>query len=579
MTETRTCQNCKTNFTVELADFEFYEKMQVPAPTWCPQCRLVRRMVFCNERSLYQGVCAMCKKNMITMYAPESPHTVYCYECWQSDKWDAASYATEIDPAKPFLAQFAELKKRVPRMGLVKQGDMATSQYCNRASNNRNCYLCFRASNNEDCYYCHYLIEAKDCADCFNVNRCELCYGCVDCFDCYNVRFSQESQNCSDSAFLYDCRNCQDCFGCVNLRNKRNCIFNVQYSTEEYREKIKEWNLADAAVYERAKKESERVFARGIRPFMVSIRSENSTGNMLYGCGNTKDAYMCTEVENGKHLVFITRGKDLMDVFHFGFDIEQVYESANIGIGSSHIKFSNECFTSNNNLEYCDNCIASSDCFGCIGLKKKKYHILNRPYGEEEYRVKVKEIKTRMAYGEFFPPELSSFAYNETVAQMYFPSSKEETLARGFRWRDFDARNISATIKSGGLPSALEGAIQMVGHGATVGCAHEGGCSHECTGVFKAIPQELDYYRRTKVAFPRLCPNCRHGMRLEARTPMLLHARACMCAGGAKAANGYTNQTTHAHGSGACGKKFETTYPPSSPAVVYCEECYQSEVV
>ncbi len=507
------------------------------------------------------------------MYASESPHTVYCYECWQSDKWDAASYGAAFDVGRSFLEQFKELKKTAPRMGLVKQGDMETSQYCNRASNNRNCYLCFRASSNEDCYYCHYLVESKDCMDCFNVNRCELSYGSIDCFDCYNVRFCQEAQNCSDSAFLYDCRNCSDCFGCINLRNKRHCIFNVQYSAEEYARKTQEWDLTNPETLEKAKGECKKVFARGIRPALVSIRSEHVTGNLLYSCGNVKDSYMCKEVENGRYLVFITRGKDLMDVFHFGFDIESVYESANCGISSSQIKFSNECFTSNSGLEYCDNCVSCTDCFGCVGLRNKKYHILNKAYAPEEYSKIVAGIKKQMdeipykdqqgrvyKYGEFFPPELSSFCYNETVAQMYFPLLKEEVLVQGFRWRDQELREAKA------VPGAVL-------------CVHGGICNHGCTGAFKIIPQEQEYYRRMKIVPPALCPNCRHGARVEMRTPMVLHQRTCGCVGERDMGGAYKNKTAHEHGAAPCKGSFETTHPPDSPATVYCEACYQAEVV
>src|SRR3989344_5361870 len=52
--ETKTCQNCKQNFQIEPEDFLFYEKMKVPPPTWCPECRLKRRMVWRNERNLYR---------------------------------------------------------------------------------------------------------------------------------------------------------------------------------------------------------------------------------------------------------------------------------------------------------------------------------------------------------------------------------------------------------------------------------------------------------------------------------------------------------------------------------------------
>lgn len=35
------CQNCKTKFTIEPVDFEFYKKIGVPEPTFCLECREV----------------------------------------------------------------------------------------------------------------------------------------------------------------------------------------------------------------------------------------------------------------------------------------------------------------------------------------------------------------------------------------------------------------------------------------------------------------------------------------------------------------------------------------------------------
>jgi len=34
------------------------------------------------------------------------------------------------------------------------------------------------------------------------------------------------------------------------------------------------------------------------------------------------------------------------------------------------------------------------------------------------------------------PASISPYAYNETVAQEYFPLTQQETLSRGWRWLD-----------------------------------------------------------------------------------------------------------------------------------------------
>lgn len=55
--ETRICQKCKKDFIIEPDDFGFYEKIKVPPPTFCSECRMIRRMTWRNERSLFKRTC------------------------------------------------------------------------------------------------------------------------------------------------------------------------------------------------------------------------------------------------------------------------------------------------------------------------------------------------------------------------------------------------------------------------------------------------------------------------------------------------------------------------------------------
>ena len=43
-------------------------------------------------------------------------------------------------------------------------------------------------------------------------------------------------------------------------------------------------------------------------------------------------------------------------------------------------------------------------------------------------------------WGQYFPASLSPFAYNETVANDYFPLTKDEAHDHGFAWYDGHAR-------------------------------------------------------------------------------------------------------------------------------------------
>ena len=83
-------------------------------------------------------------------------------------------------------------------------------------------------------------------------------------------------------------------------------------------------------------------------------------------------------------------------------------------------RFCWECWPENKNLEYALYCSNSSNLFGCVGVKKKEYCILNKQYSKEEYE----DLRTRIAeqmltmpykdskgyeypYGEFLPVEFS----------------------------------------------------------------------------------------------------------------------------------------------------------------------------
>src|SRR3989344_7388763 len=116
--ETRQCKNCQSSFLIEPDDFMFYEKIGVPAPTLCPDCRRQRRQVFRNERDYYKRACDLCSISIVSVYPPQFKPPVYCIKCWWSDKWDPTSYGKEYDPGRSFIEQFKELYYSVPMIAI-----------------------------------------------------------------------------------------------------------------------------------------------------------------------------------------------------------------------------------------------------------------------------------------------------------------------------------------------------------------------------------------------------------------------------------------------------------------------------
>lgn len=581
--ENKNCQNCKKDFNIEADDFSFYEKIGVPAPTFCPECRFVQRYAFRNNIRLYKRDCDLCNTSIVSMYSSEKPFPVYCKACFFSDKWDADTYGMEYDFAKPFFEQWDQLCRVTPRLALIGTNQI-NSDYTNHTTNCKNSYLSFSLGASEDCYYCGpQNVRDKNCVSISTTRDSEWGYNLIDCEHCYRVSFAQNCSNCINSTLLYNCSNCQECVGCVNLRNCSYYIFNVQYSKDEYAKKIKELKLESWENFQNAKKEFDQIVKSSIHRFANIINSVGVTGDNIINSKNCKECFEVFDSENSKFCVFGNASKDCYDVNHTYPSAELCYQS-NAPISSSQIFFS--CFTYANclNLWYSDGCYTTKNCFGSISLRNKSYVILNKIYSKEEYDIMVDKIKEQMkvlpytdknglkySFGDFFPMELSPFAYNESVAQDYFSLSKQEILERNLSWKDQEEKNYKITIFNKDIPDSLNDVSDAYTK-ETFECAHKNTCTDNCTNAFRIMPDELIVYKKLNIPLPRLCPNCRNKERTNIKNPFKLWHRKCMNEG--------------------CSNEFETSYPPEradsssvragSPEraeIIYCESCYLSEIM
>src|SRR3990167_655493 len=104
-----TCQQCQQSFEIRQWDKEFYEKIAVPLPKNCPDCRLVRRFMERNPKTLYYRKCDLTGKQTLSQYHKNQPFPVYNPDAWWSDDWDALDYGQDYDFNRPFFEQYLEL--------------------------------------------------------------------------------------------------------------------------------------------------------------------------------------------------------------------------------------------------------------------------------------------------------------------------------------------------------------------------------------------------------------------------------------------------------------------------------------
>jgi len=569
--EKRTCQNCKKDFTIEPEDFNFYEKIKVPPPTFCPECRMIRRMAFRDYRVLYKRKCDKTGKIIFSIIPQDSFFKVWDRDIWWSDEWDSLDYGRDYDFNKNFFVQLKELFVEVPSPSQTVW-DMANSEYCTGAHSLKNCYLVFVSTNSEDSSYSAEINETKNSIDVTRIESSELCYESFALIKCYKVFFSSHCENCMDVWFSRDLSGCSSCFGCTNLRNKKYCIYNKQHTKDEYEKIINDFNLGSYKSIEKIKNETNKIIGKSVRKFIEGRYNLNVSGEYINNSKNVSSSYYVIQGENSKYIqcFFTPSFKDSYDCTLWGDNTELCYECSSIGANSYNVKFCYRCTKNSQNCEYSLQCFGCSDIFGCSALRNKQYCIFNKQYSKEEYfKLREKIIKHMndvpfvddkdriYKYGEFFPAELAPFAYNESLARDYFPLNKDQALIQNYRWKEKEERNYQIDIKSENIPDNIKDVTEDI-VGKVIECKNKEKNQDSCTEAFKVIKSELQFYKRINVPLPRFCPNCRHQERIKMRNAIKLYHRKCMKEG--------------------CENEFETSYAPDRPEIVYCEACYNKEI-
>jgi hypothetical protein len=321
---------------------------------------------------------------------------------------------------------------------------------------------------------------------------------------------------------------------------------NKKYEKEEYEKIMKEVTGSHKKYEEMLERFSTLKKNFPIRKANNFVQCENVSGDNIFNSQNIHHGYDIYESRDCAYVHDGLTARDVYDCCYFD-GVELCYESTSL-IGYGY-RFTNFCRDSYN-LFYCDNCHACKNCFGCAGLRNKQYCIFNKQYSESEYEALAAKIVEQMSetgeWGEFFPSKYSVFSYNETLANDYYPMSRDEVLKNGWKWNDkATAAKIQQTIQ---IPDNIKDTDEKICD-AVLACNSTG-------ENYKIIPQELKFYKKMDLPIPRFSPNTRTRERFRLRNPRTLFERKCE----------------------KCSAEIHTTYSPDRSEIIYCEQCYLKEV-
>ncbi|MEK7616368.1 MAG: hypothetical protein AAB420_04145 [Patescibacteria group bacterium] len=551
----RTCRFSGERFYVRPEDIEFYKKMQVPLPTITPHERIRRRIAQQNAYHLFHATSTLTGKRIISMFPPGSPYKIYEHESFYGEQWDPFAFAFSCDPGKSFFEQYHQFQLNLPHPNLTIRGKIVNSDYNNSSRDLKNCYLILDSVGVEDSAYGMGFFQTRECMEGFTLFNCSQSYDCLEGTNLYRCRYADFAVECIDCAFLYDCRDCESCFCSVNLRHKKYCFMNEQLSKEGYRDKMKSINLGNRDEVAKWKGELEKLKAKAIYKENHNDRSINSFGDFIKDCKNCYGCFYMIGCENVAYSIGGLTVRDSMDL-EGGMDTQFCYESFG-GNKNFSLKF---CFwnQSSRELEFCENCTNCINCFACEGLKNKSFCIFNKQYTEQEYWVKIDELKTAMLkrgeYGEFFPPEYTQAPYNICMANAFSGYDDIETAKKyGYRVEDIPESSqdtISASINAEDLPTDIRDVKDSILQEVVLDTVNN--------KKFRFTNQELQFYRRFNIPLPQIHPSVRLENYRRKFGPVILKffERECM----------------------KCGKQIQSVYPTDDPKIVYCERCYQQEI-
>lgn len=523
---------------------EFFTRLGMPRPSQPFPALLQQLMSFRNERHLHRRKCDLSGKEILSAYPPGTPFPVYKNDLWWGDSWDPSQYGQPIDFSRPFFEQFAQLQSRVPREG-TSVFNSENCDYNGHIRESKNCYMNALVYRCEDTHYSYWVVGNKDVLDSYMVNNSTLCYDCMDCDRLYECVGLQECVDCRNCYFSFQLQGCTNCIGCHNLANKQYYVSNQAVSPERFRQIEQQLFNGSRAGLEQGMQLFEQSYNQAEHRALHNLKCEDVVGDHLR---NSRRCFMTFDGQGGEDVYFsvsIGEANDVRYCYSAGWPrCEQVYLSS-VTRGSSNIACCYYTYFSSD-LRYCDSSMSCKSCFGCVGMRRAENSILNRSYTRHEYQQLTEKLVAMMKetgeWGEFFPPTLSTFSYNDTAAQDYFPLKKDAALKAGWRWRD---ENSASSAGTASVPPATLDQLKALPANSALRCQVSG-------KPYRVIPQEIEFYSKMNLPPPWLCPDVRHDRRKSRRTPFEIHQ--CKCA--------------------ISGAEVPSAYAPSRPERVVSEESF-----
>ncbi|HLD17940.1 MAG TPA: hypothetical protein VJB99_02580 [Patescibacteria group bacterium] len=494
----RTCSMTGETWTFDQEHLDWCRRLQVPPSSISPKTRVKILLGFATGIALWKKTHAWTGEPILSCVHPDSPYQIITDKEWHA--FDPSEPSGELDPNQSILPQIERLAYSIPVPALCDTGTNANTVGVDLV-NAVDCYMGFGGLDMKRLMYFSVGTGCEDSVDLTNNYSLRESFSSNHCERLFRCQFTFESRDCLNTAFLFDCRNCEFCFGAVNQRNKKYLWFHEQLSKEEWERRRARADLRSFAVFrEWVGRFRDFIEKEAVWPENFNVGSEDSTGDYLSDClrchkgfwqKGSRDCFWSPFNEQCEGCSFVVWAGHDSDSYSSNVFACQGMRCCSLGLYSR-------------NLEYCFLCVSCEDCFGCVGLKHKRFHIFNRPYSEEEYWKRVDEIKTKMLergeYGMIFSAAMSLMGFPFSAGDSFHGYTELERKQFGIP--DYDVTKGSvinpdgSALRSEDIPDHLDHIDPSRFVGKPI-------YDSQAKRFYSVTPQEFTFYQRHRLPFPR----------------------------------------------------------------------------
>lgn len=432
---TSICKYCWEDFPLYDLELKNLKKHWFKNTEECGLCIFKMHGNYFNDKNLYHRKDDFSGNPIISLYHQSLPWKVMDVKDYKKKVIDDFGFDYWLEISDDIIGDYKKLHSSFPRPSRLVYPSVENSDYSSHIGWWKNMYLTYCAFIDvEDIYYSLRVIwKCQDVYNSYNIiDTCANIFSSATISKSYDIFYSYNVVSSQSIWWWRDMNNCQECLFSCNQVNSNYKIFNVQYSKEEY-EKIKAdimERIKDQKQFDFLNKKYEEFLEKNyIRQAINMNRCEKVVGESTFDSKNTVNSFGCNAMED---CINVWNGWDNVDdhnknIFHsteFGTDCENIIWSYSFGCWVYNTFFSSMIQSNSKNIYYCNDIESSEECMFSIGLKNKKYCILNKQYSKEEYFKEkekiIKQLQKRWEWWAHIWWEISDFAYNDSMAYDYF---------------------------------------------------------------------------------------------------------------------------------------------------------------